>query len=34
MKNDTTFVHIDLDRNGFRRMKGEGQIYKTVPQIV
>ena len=24
---------INCDRNGFRRMKEEGQIYKALPQI-
>ena len=28
-----TFLLIAIDRNGFRRMKEEGQIYKIVPQI-
>ena len=28
-----TFLLIAIDRNGFRRMKEEGLIYKTVPQI-
>ena len=28
-----TFLLIAMDRNGFRRMKEEGQIYKTVRQI-
>ena len=28
-----TFLLIAIDRNGFRRMKEEGQIYKTLPQI-
>ena len=27
------FLLIARDRNGFRRMKREGQIYKTFPQI-
>ena len=27
------FLLIAIDRNGFRRMKEEGQIYKTLPQI-
>ena len=27
-----TFLLIAIDRNGFRRMKDEGQIYKTLPQ--
>ena len=27
------FLLIAIDRNGFRRMKAEGQIYKTLPQI-
>ena len=26
-------IAIDLDRNGFRRIKEEGQIYKTLPHI-
>ena len=28
-----TFLLIAMDRNGFRRMKEEGLIYKTLPQI-
>ena len=28
-----TFLLIAIDRNGFCRMKEEGQIYKTLPQI-
>ena len=28
-----TFLLIAIDRNGFRRMKDEGLIYKTLPQI-
>ena len=28
-----TFLLIAIDTNGFRRMKEEGQIYKTLPQI-
>ena len=28
-----TFLLIAIDRNGFRRMKEEGQIYKKLPQI-
>ena len=28
-----TFLIIAIDRNGFRRMKEEGLIYKTLPQI-
>ena len=28
-----TFLLIAIDRNGFRRMKDEGQIYKFLPQI-
>ena len=28
-----TFLLIAIDANGFRRMKEEGQIYKTLPQI-
>ena len=28
-----TFLLIALDENGFRRMKEEGQIYKTLPKI-
>ena len=28
-----TFLIIAIDRNGFRRMKGEGLIYKMLPQI-
>ena len=28
-----TFLLIAIDTNGFRRMKEEGLIYKTVPQI-
>ena len=28
-----TFLIIAIDRNGFRRIKEEGLIYKTVPQI-
>ena len=28
-----TFLVIAIDRNGFRRMKEEGQIYKKLPQI-
>ena len=27
------FLLIAVDRNDFRRMKEEGQIYKMVPQI-
>ena len=27
------FLIIAIDRNGFRRMKEEGLIYKTLPQI-
>ena len=27
------FLLIARDRNGFRRIKEEGQIYKTLPQI-
>ena len=27
------FLLIAMDANGFRRMKAEGQIYKTTPQI-
>ena len=27
------FLLIAIDRNGFCRMKGEGQIYKPLPQI-
>ena len=27
-----TFLRIAMDENGFRRMKEEGQIYKTLPQ--
>ena len=27
-----TFLLIVIDRNGFRRMKEEGLIYKTLPQ--
>ena len=27
------FFLIAIDRNGFRRMKEEGQIYKALPQI-
>ena len=27
------FLLIAIDRNGFRRMKEEGQIYKKLPQI-
>ena len=26
-------VEFNLDTNGFRRMKDEGQIYKIMPQI-
>ena len=28
-----TFLLIAIGRNGFRRIKEERQIYKTVPQI-
>ena len=28
-----TFLIIKIDRNGFRRMKEEGLIYKMLPQI-
>ena len=28
-----TFLIIAIERNGFRRMKEEGLIYKTLPQI-
>ena len=28
-----TFLLIAIDTNGFRRMKEEEQIYKTLPQI-
>ena len=28
-----TFLLIAIDRNGFRRLKEEGLIYKTLPQI-
>ena len=28
-----TLLLIARDRNGFRRRKEEGQIYKTLPQI-
>ena len=28
-----TFLLIAIDRNGFRRMKEEGEIYKILPQI-
>ena len=28
-----TFLIIAIDRNGFGRMKEEGLIYKTLPQI-
>ena len=28
-----TFLIIAIDRNGFRRMKEEGLIYKTLPQV-
>ena len=28
-----TFLLIAIDRNGFRRMKEEGQIYQNLPQI-
>ena len=28
-----TFLIIAIDRNGFRRMKEEGMIYKRLPQI-
>ena len=27
-----TFLLITIDTNGFRRMKEEAQIYKTMPQ--
>ena len=27
------FLLIAIDKNGFRRMKEEGQIYKTLPRI-
>ena len=30
---NVTFLRIVIDKNGFRRMKYEGQIYKTVPQV-
>ena len=28
-----TFLLIAIDKNGFRRMKEEGHIYKNLPQI-
>ena len=28
-----TFLLIAIDRNSFRKMKEEGQIYKSLPQI-
>ena len=28
-----TFLIIAIDKNGFRRLKDEGLIYKTLPQI-
>ena len=28
-----TFLIIAIDRNGFRRLKEEGLIYKRLPQI-
>ena len=28
-----TFLLIAIDKNGFRRMREEGQIHKTLPQI-
>ena len=28
-----TFLLIEIDSNGFRRMKEEGLIYKNMPQI-
>ena len=28
-----TFLLVAIDRDGFRRMKEKGQIYKTLPQI-
>ena len=28
-----TFLLIAIDTNGFRRMKEEGLIYKTLPRI-
>ena len=28
-----TYLIIAIDRNGFRRIKEEGQIYKPLPQI-
>ena len=28
-----TFLIIAIARNGFRRMKDQGQIYKTLPQF-
>ena len=27
-----TFLRIAIDENGFRRLKEEGKIYKTLPQ--
>ena len=30
---NVTFLIIAIERNGFRRMKEEGMIYKTLPQI-
>ena len=28
-----TFLLVAIDTNGFRKMKEEGLIYKTLPQI-
>ena len=28
-----TFLLVAIDKNGFRRMKEEGQIYKTLPDF-
>ena len=33
LRPNLTFLLIAIDWNGFRRMKEEGQIYKTFPQI-
>ena len=32
-RSNLTFLLIAIDTNGFRRLKEEGQIYKTMPQI-
>ena len=33
LPSNLTFLIIAIDRNGFRRMKEEGLIYKILPQI-